>query len=166
VRETDEDLRRLQRLLDDSYARAGGHLRGIHTARARIGAQELVARMPWMQVWVVATTSSQGRPYTGPVDGFLYRGTLWFGTSADALRARHLAARPGVSATHVRGEELVVTVHGAAQRVDLAEHAGFVAHLRDHYGEGAFDGWMADNPYYRVEADRVFAADMSVHQAG
>lgn len=165
MRETPEDLARLQALLDDTYARAGAHLASIHTPEARLTASELVERLPWMQVFVVATASQDGRPFTGPVDTFLHRGWFWFGTAADAVRARHLAVNPGVSATHVRGEALVVTVHGSARRQALRDHPDFVAHLRQHYGGGYDDLGIDVNPYYRIEPTRLYAADMSVHQA-
>lgn len=162
VHETPTDLEWLQRLLDDSYTRAGAHLTGIHTGPVRITAADLVTRMPGMQVFVVATVSADGRPFTGPVDAFLYRGRVHFGTSPDALRARHLRRSPAVSATHVRGEELVVTVHGRAVAHDPASDSGFATMLRDFYGPG-WDAAHTGAPYFRIDPDRMFAADMSVH---
>jgi uncharacterized pyridoxamine 5'-phosphate oxidase family protein len=67
-----------------------------------------------MRVFVLATASRDGRPLTGPVDTYLVEGRLHFGTAPDAVRARHLASNPAVSATYVEGEGLVVTVHGRA----------------------------------------------------
>lgn len=159
-------MRRLQALLDASYARAGAHLTGIHTPEVRLRAADLVRRLDGMQVFVVATVTSDGRPLTGPVDTFLYRAELRFGTSATAVRARHLAHNPAISATHVRGESLVVTAHGRARQLDLTgDDADFRRFLADHYGEAAFDSHLAGSPYYRIDADRVFAADMSAHGA-
>lgn len=161
---TDDDLQWLQACLDDSYRRAGGHLRGIHTDRARVTAVDLVRRLPSMHVMVVATVSSDGRPFTGPVDGFLHHGRVHFGTAPSALRARHLEARSAVSVTYVDGETLTMTVHGRARRLDLAgRDADFAARLRAHYG-GEWGDDVADGAaYYAVEPDRVLAADMSVH---
>jgi hypothetical protein len=167
--ETPEDIQRLQDLLDRSYARAGAHLLGIHTPRARITAEELAERLDGMQVFVVATTTRDGRPRTGPVDTFLYRGQLRFGTAATAVRARHLARSPAVSATHVRGEGLVVTAHGQAHPLALdGADAEFADFLQDHYGAQTFDEFLAGSPYYGIDADWLFAADMSVltQQAG
>lgn len=163
MHETADDLQRLQALLDDSYARAGDHLVSIHTPEARLTATELVARLDGMQVFVVATTTRDGRPRTGPVDSFLYRGAVRFGTAASAVRARHLARSPAVSATHVRGETLVVTVHGTARLLDLDDgDADFRDFLRGHYGD-AYDEFLAGSPYYGVDAEWLFAADMSAH---
>jgi hypothetical protein len=161
MHETSEDLARLQDLLDRTYAAGGPHLLDIHTPEVRLDAAEVVARLTGMQVFVVATVSGAGRVFTGPVDGFLFRGRIHFGTAPTALRARHLAARPSVSATHVRGESLVVTVHGRARRLDLrGADADFAALTREHYGTG-WDEWEGPPVAWAIEADRMLAADMS-----
>ena len=163
MRETDEDLVWLQRLLERTYATAGAHLRDIHTPAARLDAAAVVARLVGMQLFVVATVSSDHRVFTGPVDGFLFRGRVHFGTSPAALRARHLVRRPTVSATHLRGEELVVTVHGRARPLDLrGTDADFAALTREHYGTG-WDQWEGPPAAWAIEPDRMFAADLSVH---
>jgi hypothetical protein len=165
MRETPEDLAWLQDLLDRTYAAGGSHLREIHTPEARLDAAEVVDRLVGMNIFVVATVSSHGRVFTGPVDGFLFRGRVHFGTSPGALRAQHLAARPTVSATHVRGEELVVTVHGWARPLELrGADADFAALTRDHYGIG-WDEWEGPPATWAIEPERMLAADMSVHTA-
>jgi hypothetical protein len=164
MHETPDDLARLQEILDDSYARAGEHLASIHTARARVPASDLVSRLTGMQVFVVATTTRDGRPRTGPVDGFLYRGRVRFGTAATAVRARHLARSPAISATHVRGETLVVTVHGNARMLDMAgADADFAGFLGQHYGGDHYEEFLQGSPYYEIVPERMYAADMSVH---
>jgi len=166
MHETADDLDWLQQLLDDSYTRAGDHLNSIHSDAARLTAADLVARLDRMQVFVVATVSSDGRPLTGPVDAFFYRGRVHFGTAPQALRARHLRRSDGVSATHVRGEALVVTVHGRAKPLEVSADSGFLEVLRDYYGAGWWEDFGAGSPYFRIEPDRMFAADMSVYQQG
>lgn len=167
MRETSADIDRLQALLDSSYARAGAHLTSIHTPNARLSAADLVVRMQGMQVFVVATVTADGRPRTGPVDSFLYRGQVRFGTSASAVRARHLARNHAISATHVRGETVVVTVHGTARPLQMdGADADFAAFLAEHYGAQQYEGFLAGNPYYAIEAAWLFAADMSVHMQG
>jgi hypothetical protein len=163
MHETSEDLDWMQHLLDRSYATAGGHLLEIHTRPARVDAAEVVERLDGMNIFVVATVSSDDRVFTGPVDGFLFRGRVHFGTSPVALRARHLARNPTVSATHVRGETLVVTVHGRARLLDLhGADADFATLTREHYGTG-WDEWEGPPAAWAIEPDRMYAADMSVH---
>lgn len=162
--ESPAEIERLQELLDASYAAAGSHMESIHSPRVRITAEELAERLAGMQVFVVATTTRDGRPRTGPVDTFLYHGDLCFGTAATALRARHIARNPAVSATHVQGEGLVVTVHGTARSLDLGgADRHFAEFLRGHYGEATFDEHLDAAPYYRIAAERMFAADMTRH---
>lgn len=167
MHESPEDIQRLQAILDASYERAGAHLTGIHTVEARLSAEDLVRSLHGMNVFVVATTTRDGRPRTGPVDTFLYRGELRFGTSATAVRARHLARSPAVSATHVRGEALVATAHGTARLLDMdGADDDFANFLREHYGKATYDGFLKGSPYYGITPDWLFAADMSVHTGG
>src|SRR5690606_33609169 len=127
-------------------------------------AEQLVDQLPGMNVFVVATVTRDGRPLTGPVDTFLYGGQFRFGTATNSVRVRHLNWSPAVSATHVRGETLVVTVHGTAERLDLGgRDRDFRDFLVDHYGVDSFDEHLDGEPYYRIIPQRLFAADMSVH---
>jgi hypothetical protein len=50
-------------------------------------------------------------------------------------RFRHLRQRPEVSATHLPGEHLAITVHGTAEMIDVdaPEHAEFRQALLDIY---------------------------------
>jgi hypothetical protein len=163
MNESPDEVARLQALLDRTYAAAGEHLRSIHSPQARLDAHALVAAYQGMQVLVVATVSADGRPFTGPVDSFLWRGRLCFGTSPQAVRARHLSRSPEVSATHVRGETLVVTVHGNVVPLDLAgADADFAAFTREWYGTG-WDEWDEHPVAWAIEPRRLYAADMSVH---
>ncbi len=64
----------------------------------------------------------------------------------------------------MRGQTLVVTVHGTAELLDLhGRDRDFRDFLGDHYGTGHFEQYLDNEPYYRILPDRLFAADMSVH---
>jgi hypothetical protein len=170
VHESPEDLEQLQRLLDESYAAAGGHLRAITTPQRRVAAEPLAARLTGMRLLALATTTSDGRPIVGPVDGIFYRGAFWFGSSPDSLRFRHIRARPAVSATHLPGEEFAVTVHGEAHIHDLRDPslAGFRACLaavyEPRYGADWID-WAEQHPYARIEPRRMFTFQMNPEDA-
>jgi len=159
VYETDADLAELQALLDRSYARAEPHLLEIHTGERRMTADRLVEQLEGVCVLSLATVTADGRPLVGPVDGIFYRGAFWFGTGAQAVRARHIARNPAVSGTYVVGESLAVTVHGEARQVDLAEHDGFAAACRQIYGP-EWDGWIGVAPYYRIHPRALFTFSM------
>lgn len=155
--ETSDDLDRLQRLLDDSHAAAEPHHRSIFDDAHRVGASDLAAMLPGVQVLCVATVSARCEPRVAPVDGLFYRGRWHFGSSADSVKFRHLRRRPVVSAAHVRGEEFAVIVHGRARELDVSdpEHRGLKDYLFEVYGN-AWAGWAAGVPYAVIEADRMY----------
>ena len=165
--ETPEELDNLQQLLDRSMAGAGEHLRGIITDERRLSAADLARRLKGMRLLAVATVTSDGRPLVGPVDGYFLHGTFWFSSARNSVRMRHLAARPAVSATHLPGEELAVTVHGRGELVDLREPDG--AELRqamlDWYvpRQGPeFESWLdaLDAVAARIEPEKIFTFSM------
>jgi nitroimidazol reductase NimA-like FMN-containing flavoprotein (pyridoxamine 5'-phosphate oxidase superfamily) len=161
VNETADDLSRLQALLDESDASAGRHLREVITTERRLTAPELCARLTGMRLLTLATVTSDGRPLTGPVDGVFYRGAFHFGSSPDSLRIRHIRQRPHVSATHLPGEELSVTVHGQAALLDM--RAGENEELRKilldlytpRYGPD-WESFLDANVRVRIDPDRMF----------
>jgi len=165
--ETPEELGNLQRLLDRSMAGAGDHLRGIITGERRLSAADLAGRLQGMRLLTVATVTADGRPLAGPVDGYFLHGTFWFSSGRNSVRMRHLAARPAVSATHLPGEELAVSVHGRAELVELRDPAA--GELRqamlDWYvpRQGPeFESWLdaLDAVAARIEPAKMFTFSM------
>lgn len=164
MRETAEDLALLQALLDRSYAAAGTHLLRIHAPERRLSAVQVVERLEGMCLLVLATATTDGRPISGPVDGIFYRGAFHFGSAPDSVRFRHIRARPHVSATHLPGEELAVTVHGRA--VETAVEGGFREALLGIYVPRYGASWEAEfldsGPVYaRIEAERMLTFAMA-----
>ena len=164
--ETADDLVRLQRLLDESAGASGAHLQRIITEDRRLTAEQLCVELMGMRLIVLATSTRDGRPIAGPVDGILYRGALHFGSAPDSVRFTHIRERPAVSATHLPGEELAVTVHGRAVLIDVAapEHAGFRQALLDIYVPRYGPEWESflDSgvQYARIDAVRMFTFSM------
>jgi nitroimidazol reductase NimA-like FMN-containing flavoprotein (pyridoxamine 5'-phosphate oxidase superfamily) len=124
MHETAADLAALDDLLGRSYAAAGTHLLRIHTPQRRMTAEQVSQRLTGMCLLALATATADGRPIVGPVDGIFLRGAFHFGSAPDSVRFRHIRARPHVSATHLPGEELAVTVHGRAVPVDVKAEEG------------------------------------------
>jgi uncharacterized pyridoxamine 5'-phosphate oxidase family protein len=169
VHETPEDLAALQDLLDRSYANAGEHLLRIQTPERRLSAEQLSERLQGMCLLALATVTADGRPIVGPVDGIFYRGAFHFGSAPDSVRFRHIAKRPQVSATHLPGEELAVTVHGRAEQVDISS-GGFRQVLLDIYVPRYGESWAAEfldgGPLYaRIDAERMFTFHMPAGSA-
>ena len=166
MHETDDDLAALQELLDRSYEAAGPHLRRIITPERRLTAAHVAERLTGMCLLALATVSADGRPIVGPVDGVFFRGAFHFGSAPDSIRFRHIRARPHVSATHLPGEELAVTVHGRAAEVDIRAESGaaFRKTLLEiyvpRYGE-KWEEFLDSGPVYaRIDAERMFTFHM------
>jgi len=162
VHETPEELVALQALLDASAARAGAHLAEVITPDRRLDAEALCSRLQGMCLLVVATVTADGRPLAGPVDGYWLHGAFHFSSSRRSVRMRHLAQRPAISASHLPGEALAVTVHGRAELFDVLDpgrpelkEAMLEAYLPSQPG---FADWLeATDPVgARIEADALF----------
>lgn len=166
MRETREDLAALQELLDRSYAAAGPHTQRIHTPERRLTAEQVCERLTGMRLLALATVTADGRPLVGPVDGIFLHGAFHFGSAPDSVRFRHIRRRPQVSATHLPGEELAVTVHGRAVPVDVnaPEGAELRRTLLDIYVPRYGASWerLLDEGavYARIEAERMFTFHM------
>jgi general stress protein 26 len=167
VLESAQELSALQNLLDASMAAAGPHAREIIDEERRLDARHLTEQLQGMRLLVLASVTADGRPLTAPVDGYFLHGTFWFSIGTEAVRARHLAVRPPVSATHLPGESLAVTVHGTAELFELRSDAG--AELRqamlDHYlpiQGPSFGQWMEEVQALgaRIDPAKMFTFSM------
>jgi uncharacterized pyridoxamine 5'-phosphate oxidase family protein len=167
VHESPEEIAALQALLDRSYAAAGPHLLRIHTPERRLTAQQLADRLQGMVLLTLATVTADGRPITGPVDGVFLHGALHFGSAPDSTRFTHIVKRPQVSATHLPGEELAVTVHGRATPIDIKAPEG--ADLRQalldiyvpRYGPEWETEFLDTGPAYaRIDATKMYTFAM------
>lgn len=162
MNERPEDLAELQAVLDRSYEAAGAHLRDVTTPDRRLDAAQLTEQLTGMRLLVLATSTRDGRPINGPVDGIFHRGRFHFGSSPESVRFRHLRDRPAVSATHLPGEYLAVTVHGDAELIDVhaPEHAEFKQTLLEIYVPRYGEQWTqildGGAQYARIHPRRMF----------
>ena len=159
--ETDDDMAALQGVLDRSMEEAGPHLREVLAPARTLGAEELCARLRGMRLLALATVTSDNRPLVGPVDGIFYRGAFHFGSAPNSVRVGHIRRRPQVSATHLPGEELAVTVHGRATLLDMRDpvNAGLRERVLSIYTPRFGPEWekfLDANVYARIDVDRIF----------
>jgi pyridoxine/pyridoxamine 5'-phosphate oxidase len=161
--ESPAEMTALQRLLDQSFATAGPHMAEIITAERRLSAETVRKQLQGMRLLAVATTTSDGRPLVGPVDGYFLHGSFTFSAGAQSVKVRHLTARPHVSAMYLPGEELSISVHGTAELFDLhgAEGAELRQAMLNHYLPKAgaeFEEWLneTDSLGVRIKADKMF----------
>ncbi|GAA1395128.1 hypothetical protein GCM10009613_44360 [Pseudonocardia kongjuensis] len=169
--ETPDELHDLQVLLDTSLAGSSSHLRSIVRQGERtLDAEQVVRVCRGMCTLAIATVTRRGEPRISGADGHLLHGRWVVGTHRRAAKARHLAARPGISATFMRGEELGIFTHGHAVALnpdgadDDPAWPAVRDHLVDHYeddGEGPF--WE-ESIWYRIEPSWMIA--YSVDPAG
>ncbi|MDQ3823061.1 MAG: pyridoxamine 5'-phosphate oxidase family protein [Actinomycetota bacterium] len=157
MRETREDFERLQSLLDESYARAGEHLRSIFRPELRFSAEDLAAFFVGRRQVAVATVSEHGDPRVAPVDALLLEGAFHFGTHVSAARVRHLRANPAVSLTYYERDELAVVVHGTAELMEF-RNAPFeeVDEAFVHVYGGTLSTAEEASVYVRVEPTAMF----------
>ena len=166
MHETKDDLKTLQEILDRSHSGAGSHLREVITSDRRMTAEEVCGRLTGMRLVALATVTSDNRPLVGPVDGIFYRGAFHFGSSPDSLRVNHVRHRPSVSATHLPGEELAVTVHGRASILDMRsdDNAALRKTVLDIYTPrygGEWEVFFDSNLYMRIYPIRMFTFRMA-----
>lgn len=163
MHETEAEIEALQRVLDESTAGAGPHLLSVIDPDRRLTAAELCQNMQGMRLLALATVTADGRPLVGPVDGYLIHGSWYFSSARESVRMRHLAKRPAVSATHLEGEALAVTVHGTAELFEVNDptRPELRQAMLDHYlplsGE-TFAQWLdgIDPLGARIEASKMF----------
>ena len=148
--ETEEDVERLQALLDASHARSTEHLRSIIRDGRVLSARDLVALLTGMKVISMATVTARGEPRISAMDGHFLHGSWSFSTSGTAAKARHMRARPSVSVAHVDNEELGVFSHGRVEELMPADadYDETLAHWTRHYGSSPLD-WGDEVRLYR-----------------
>lgn len=157
MHESSADLTWLQGVLDESWSSAGPHLRSLFSEDLLVPAKDLPVMLQGVQVLSLGTVTAKGEPRVAPVDGLFYRARWYFGSSEQSARFRHIRKRPAVSATHVRGEELAVIVHGEAREIDprTEDRGGFHRYLLETYGTD-WTEWGGDAPYAVIEPHKMF----------
>ena len=165
MRETQEDIERLQALLDKSIERAGAFLRrSFQMPEHSLTAQQLIDCWLDVQTVALATVTTKGEPRIAPIGSLLYRGEIYLPTVATAARTRHIMKRPAVSLTSFRENELAIIVHGYAEIIS-PDHTDFdaledllytVTHTRaGEWGEGV---------YLHIQAEAIYTYNRHPHR--
>jgi ribosomal protein S18 acetylase RimI-like enzyme/uncharacterized pyridoxamine 5'-phosphate oxidase family protein len=118
MHETQEDLERLQALLDRSIKQAGSFLRSsFQMPQHSLSASELVKHLQGLQTVALATVSAKGEPRVAPIGAIFFRGSFSIPTVATAVRTRHIRKRPAVSLAYFVENGLAIIVHGQATSI-------------------------------------------------
>ena len=127
MRETDDDLEALQRLLDASFAGSGEHIRSAFDQERRLSATDLVDALAGIFEMHLAVVAGSGAPLVAPVDGYLVRAKICLGLPMASVRARRLRRDPRVSVSFNSGN------------VAFIAHGRFVEVTEDHPMFDAFE---------------------------
>jgi hypothetical protein len=150
VYETEDELDALQRLIDDSFARASEHLRSIMTPQRRLSARDLVAALPAPAVLTVASVTGRGEPRISAVDGHFLAGAWHFGTATASPKAAQLRARPATSAAYTPRDGFGVFCHGRALPLTGAALDRLDEHWQRIYGARLAS--LGDVSCFRIDA--------------
>jgi pyridoxine/pyridoxamine 5'-phosphate oxidase len=169
MRETADDLERLQRLLDDSAERASPFLRSSFQIPERsLDAGALAARLEGSLTVALATVTARGEPRVAPINAFFLHASFYVPTVAEAARARHLASRPAASLTYFERTSLAVIAHGVMEIIP-AEHPAFdeLDATQVALGHESPREWQGHAVYLHLEASRLYTyTDLAPEPAG
>src|SRR5258708_18489773 len=119
---TDEDLDRLEVILDASAASADGLVREtFDPAGHLLAARQLARYFDRARGVALATVTAKGEPRVAPVGAVFHRATLHIPTAEHAKRVAHIRRRPAVSVTHFVLGSIAVIVHGQATLVGRSD---------------------------------------------
>lgn len=156
--ETPDELRTLQSLLDTSWAGSSSHLKSIiRPGESTLDAEQVVRVCQGMCTLAIATVTRRGEPRISGADGHLLHGRWIVGTHRQAAKAQHLAARPGISATFMKGEQLGIFTHGHAVPLNPEGPSSDPAwpairnYLVDHYGDDGDESFWEESVWYRID---------------
>ncbi|MGN6872682.1 MAG: pyridoxamine 5'-phosphate oxidase family protein [Solirubrobacteraceae bacterium] len=169
MRETADDLERLQRLLDDSAQRASPFLRSSFQIPERsLDAASLTARLDGSPTVALATVTARGEPRVAPINAFFLHASFYVPTVAESARARHLARRPAASLTYFERTSLAVIAHGNVETIP-AEHPAFdeIDETQVALGRQSPRDWEGHAVYLRLEPTRLYTyTDLAPGRAG
>jgi len=165
MRETPEDIERLQALLDTSIQRAGAFLhRSFQMPEHSLSAQQLIDCWQDVQTVALATVTTRGEPRIAPISSLLYRGDIYIPTVATAARTRHIMKRPAVSLTLFHENELAIIVHGYAAIISPG-HADFET-LEDllYASTHTKAGEWGEGVYLHIQAEAIYTYNRHPHR--
>jgi uncharacterized pyridoxamine 5'-phosphate oxidase family protein len=156
--ETEDDLRRLQELLDRTLRRANPHLASIVSPDRRLTGRQIARYLQGTKHVAFATVNEHGGPRVAPLDGVFIRGRFTVSTGAEAARLRHLRANPACSAVHMDGDTVAVAVHGGATILHKGdpEVEEIEPIWREIYGSSPFE-WGTGVVFIRIEPTSMWA---------
>jgi Pyridoxamine 5'-phosphate oxidase len=158
VRETPAELQQLQTELDASVAQASSFLRSsFEMPEHSLSAAQLATHLQGTLTVALSTVTARGEPRVAPIGALFLHGSFYVPTVAEAVRARHIARRPGTSLTYFEGTDLAVIAHGQATIItaDDVRFAGLDADQVEHGGQSVRE-WQGHGVYLHLNASKLF----------
>ena len=157
MRETQEDIDRLQAVLDTSIERAGAFLRSsFQIPEHSLSAAELAQVLQGVQTVALATVTAKSEPRVAPIGALFYRGDFYIPTVATAARTRHVIKRPAVSLTYFAKNDLAIIVHGCATII-TPDHPNFetLEELLQTFSNARVSNW-GEGIYLHIHAETIY----------
>ena len=122
MRESAEDMARLQALIDRSIAQAGPFLRSsFEMPEHSLSARQVIAVFEGNTVVALSTATAAGEPRVAPIGCLLIEGVFCIPTTRTAARYRMVRRQAKVALTAFDGIDLAVIVQGTARPVHQDE---------------------------------------------
>lgn len=115
VFESDDELDEMQRLFDETLARANPHMASIVNEERRLTARQVAAYLQGTRHVAFSTVSPEGEPRVSPLDALFIHGRFTMSTGLRATKVRHLRANPHCSAVHMDGDRIAVVANGTVE---------------------------------------------------
>ena len=159
MKETNEDIESLQKLVNSSIEQAGIFLRSsFQMPEHSLSARQLVRYLQGIKIVALATVTAQGEPRVAPVGSIFYRGQFHILSVAKAARARHIEKRSAISLAHFEGNDLAIIVHGNGHilKPNHPDFAEIESIQKEVSGNSVQDWGEGVGVYIRVVANALY----------
>ena len=155
--ETEEELSRLQAMLDAHLVRANPHMQAIVAPERRLTARQVATYLQGTKHVAFATVTSKGEPRVSPLDALFIHGRFTLSTGAEAMKLAHLRRNPACSAVHMDGDRIAVAANGRVEWLtrDHPDHDEIHAEWTRTYGSDPYT-W-GDVVLFRIEPETMWA---------
>jgi len=110
--ETEAELATLQKLLDESFDRAGERLSAIWDAGNRLTAPQL-SGFQGVRLVAVATVNSEGEPRVAPRSAAFLHGKFYLAANTASVMVKRLSRKPLLAVSYFENH-LMIVAHGTA----------------------------------------------------
>ena len=160
MRETAEEVQRLQALMDATNARANAHMAAIVKPERQLNAAQMVKYLQGLEHVAFGTVNAQWRAARGAARRALCPRPLHAQYRARMARWRNLERNPACSAAHYVGDDVAVVVNGHVDELtrDHPDHDEVHDVWYSHYESSPYS-W-GDVVIFRVEPVSMWAYAM------